>query len=300
MNLWLQDGLASLAARWFGAQVVYSAYYGNVCTNAAEVYVVYDMIHELYPAYFPHDHSLIRRFIEEKRRCLERAALLIAISPRTAEDIRRFYPCVSPAKIQAIPLGVDARFFETRAPQIRTNQRPYFVFTGQRGGYKNFLRLLEAFGQSSLAREVDLRVLVAHPDTWSEAEQAVMARYQLQRSVHMANALDDEALRDHYAGALALVYPSEYEGFGLPILEAMASSTLVATSSTASMPYVGGDAAFYFDPLKTETIAECLRRVAALSSEERQARVTHSVAHARSFTWEACQHQTVQALVRLL
>ena len=107
-----------------------------------------------------------------------------------------------------------------------------------------------------------------------------------------------EDLPGLYAAADALLMPSQYEGFGLPILEAMASGTLVATSNTASMPEVGGDIAFYFDPYDTESIAEGLRRIATLSDDERARRIDQGVTRAHTFTWTRCQEQTIEVFRR--
>lgn len=136
--------------------------------------------------------------------------------------------------------------------------------------------------------------------TFTPEEVDCIRRFQLEASVQLRRAVSEVELRDAYASAVALVYPSEYEGFGLPILEAMASGTLVATSNVSSMPEVGGDAAFYFDPTNSEAIAETLKQVAYLSTAERQQRLTQGRVRARASTWEQCQQKTIAALEELL
>jgi glycosyltransferase involved in cell wall biosynthesis len=131
-------------------------------------------------------------------------------------------------------------------------------------------------------------------------EQQVIDRYQLSAQVQWIPSASDTELRTHYAEAAAFVYPSEYEGFGLPILEAMAAGTVVVTSNVSSMPEVGGAAALYFDPYDIDSIAAKLRAAVELSAAERQQRLAESQAHARTFTWKQCQQQTVSMLEELL
>src|SRR6266487_6397772 len=153
----LHDLLASVAAYMARTKVFYSPYFGNVRTAAAEVFTVYDMIFELFPQYFPgKDHQ---QFVEEKRRCIERADVLFAISVSTARDVVACYPGVDASKIVVTPLGVDTFFFEQSGDRRENGTKPYLLYVGNRRAYKNFLRLLIAFGQSGLAREFDLRVI---------------------------------------------------------------------------------------------------------------------------------------------
>jgi glycosyltransferase involved in cell wall biosynthesis len=289
-----------LLANWMAgkrrAAIFYSPYYGNVHTTAAQVFTVYDMIHELI---FPRTKKN-QAFIDEKRRCIERAALLIAISQSTARDIIACYPQVNPARIVTIWLGVDEFFFEA-PPKPNRKRKPYFLYVGARRGYKNFQRTVQAFGQAGLAKDFDLRVVSPDKaDRFSKEEMALLGRYNLENSVDLRLSVSEIDLRASYSGAVALVYPSEYEGFGLPILEAMATGTLVATSNVASIPEIAGNMALYFDPHSVDSIAEALLYISVLPEADRLSRITQGIVHARKFNWERCQQQTVEAIVRLV
>src|SRR5262249_26644901 len=155
------------------------------------------------------------------------------------------------------PLGVDPFFFEPSERKSQNNAKPFLLYVGNRQVYKNFLRLLIAFGQSGLAREFDLRLISPRGGGLSPQEVAFIEQYRLQDSVQLMTAVSDRVLHESYAGATVFVYPSEYEGFGLPVLEAMASGTLVALSDVSSLPEVGGDVGFYFDPQSIDSIADC-------------------------------------------
>jgi len=299
----LNDLIASWIIQLIQAKVVYCPYYGNLNTKALSVFVVHDMIYELFPQYFPISNKVVCKFIEEKKRCFEKAALLIAVSQNTANDIVRCYPHIDPSKIISIYHGVADFFYEglsIRAQSSASPSKPYFLYIGHRGLYKNFLRLLIAFGQSGLSPDFDLRVISPNGKGFTNEEMAYINKYQMQNSVHLITAASDEIVRTSYALATAFIYPSEYEGFGLPILEAMASGTLVATSNTASMPEVGGDKAFYFDPYNTESIASALAQIVNLSENEYRQRITSGIAYAHTFTWQTCQQKTIEAMNDLL
>jgi glycosyltransferase involved in cell wall biosynthesis len=300
-RLGLHDRLASLVAAYYHPRVFYSTFFGKARTPAAEVFTVYDMSMELSVQQTPHVSLDVRRDIADKKHCLERADLLLAISESTAGDIRRLYPQVNPDKIVVTPIGVDDFFFQHPEAVIdrpAPSSRPYFLFVGYRGGHKNFMPLLAAFGQSWLANDYDLRVIAPEPPT--PLEKDVVRTYGLQASLQFIAHVTDIGLRQNYAEATALVFPSTLEGFGLPIIEAMACGTLVATSNTSAMPEVGGDVALYFDPQQTDSIAECLRQIAALPSEERQHRIARGIARARTFTWKRCQQKTADAIHQLM
>lgn len=292
----INDFLAGWMADRRHPAVFYSPYFGNVRTTAAQVFMVYDMIHELC---FPRTRA-IQAFIDEKKRCIERATLLIAISQSTARDIVACYPQVDPARIVTIWLGVDEFFFE--APPIPDRgQKPYFLYVGNRRGYKNFRRTVQAFGQAGLAKNFDLRIISPRRvDGFNREEVALLCPYNLKNSVDLRLAVSEDELRASYAGAVALVYPSEYEGFGLPVLEAMAAGTLVAAANAASIPEIAGNIALYFDPHSIDSIADALQRMAALSEADRRVRIAQGIVHARQFSWARCQQQTVEAISRLL
>lgn len=284
----LQDKIATAAGWVIRPTVIFNAYYGNVRSGAAQAYTVYDMLHELTA---PPDHP----FIAQKRRCLYRAAALFPISYHSANDLVRFYPELDRSKIHPIPLGVDASFFAPEDKYPVAAHKPYFLYVGHRTPYKNFMRLLNAFGETNLARDFELRV-ISPVDAFSDEEHAAIAKYNLASHVSLTVSPSDEELRRAYAGAYAFVYPSVYEGFGLPILEALASRTLVCTSNVSSMPELGGAAALYFVPESVESIAACLMRAVGLTVAERQERIKDGVTRARIFTWERCVAQTINVL----
>ncbi len=287
-------------ANWFAtyqhASILYSPYYWNANKNISQVFTIYDMIYELK---FPRTRN-VQSFIAQKKRCIMQAELLLTISHTTAKDILEFYPQVDPKKLVTTWLGVDEVFFATQ-PGKNEETKPYFLYVGSRNGYKNFQRMIHAFGQSGLAKDFNLCVISpGGNDKFNREEVEILDSYNLWESVDLRLAVNETELRLSYSRAVALVYPSEYEGFGLPILEAMAAGTLVATGNVASMPEIAGDTAFYFDPHSTDLISEILQQITNLPNADRQTRIRQGIAHARGFTWERCQQQTVDAFIQLM
>lgn len=292
----IHDRQASVISRLVRPDVVFNAYFGYLRSEALQVFPLYDMIYERFPEHFPRAVESNRAFIAEKRACLDRADLILAISQSTAADCLRYYPSVRAERIQVTPLGVDGVFFDAPPASVTT---PYFLFVGHRSGYKNFARLVEGFARSELHQGYELLVVSPTP-TFNTDERALIESVGLARRVRLLTDVTDDALRSLYAGATGFVYPSEYEGFGLPILEAMAAGTIIATADRSSMPEVGGDVAFYFDPTEPDEIAERLVEIVELGGAEREHRVSMGIRRAKEFSWERCCNETNSAIRSLL
>jgi glycosyltransferase involved in cell wall biosynthesis len=275
--------------------VIFSPLYGPLASLTPQVFTVHDVILHLFPQSYPHKGRLLE--LEHMRRCFLNAAAIICVSNSTKSDLLRLHADIDPAKVHVVPLGVDEKFFHPPGP--RQNPRPYFLYVGTRIAYKNFLRLLQAFAVSGLAKDFDLRVISPRRDAetgWSESERKTTESNRLSYCVSLTVGASDEELGRAYSAATAFVQPSEYEGFGLPILEAMAAGTIVACSNTSSLPEAGGTAAFYFDPLNVGSIAACLKEIAGMNAAQRQARIEVGKQHARNMSWEKCISRTCEVL----
>ena len=228
---------------------------------------VLDVQHELHPEFFSRGERAYRRIVYGWT--ARRSRLVIAISEHVKETLVERLG-VAPEQVRVIHLGIDhARF------RPGEDEREEFLFyPANRWPHKNHERLLAAFGLLRSERP-DLRlVLTGVGHTGRELPPGVEAR----------GRVDADELARLYRTASALVFPSLYEGFGQPPLEAMASRCPVACSKAGSLPEVVGDAARLFDPTSVEAIAEGIRDVLARP----QAFVERGLQQARRFTWESC------------
>jgi glycosyltransferase involved in cell wall biosynthesis len=278
--------------------VYYSPFYGSMRTKIPQVFSAYDMIFEKFPQYYPHSNASISRHIQEKKGCFERAALIICISRNTARDILEMYPNISKDIVKVVHLGIEDLFFQSS--EAMCENKPYFLYVGNRDRYKNFFRFLDAFGKTGLKKDFDLHIISPTQDDFSVFEKEIIRRHGLAENIRVENSLTDDELTRRYTGARAFVYPSEYEGFGFPVIEALASGTLVLTSNTSCLPEVGGSSPLYFDPYSTDAIADMLKTAGQMTDSERQERMQSGKNWAAQFTWKNSQRGFIRAIRELL
>lgn len=276
--------------------IYYSPFYGKIVSQIPQIFSAHDMIFEKYPKYFSDGSQ--KRFIQEKKDCFDRSALILCVSQSTANDIAEFYPKIPENKIKIIHNGVDNFFFEDDAKSYLG--KPYFLFVGNRGRYKNFLRLLTVFGKSGLSKQFCLRIISPINDFPTENEKEIIAKYHLESEIFVEVSVTDFVLRNRYQHAFAYICPSEYEGFGLPIIEAMACGTIVISSNTSSLPEIGGTVPVFFDPNSLDSITEALFEVALMTDEERMARVNRGKIRASIFSWQTAKKRFIDAITPLI
>jgi glycosyltransferase involved in cell wall biosynthesis len=257
------------------------------------VVTVFDMIHELFPLHFPPDD----RTSAFKRRAVAAADHVICISHSTAMDVEQLLD-VPRSKMTVTHLGFSSNFAVPSTPLTRAGKRPYLLYVGHRGGYKNFALLLDAYAASpSLRNDLDLVAFGGHP--WQADELARIEALGLRPGSVRRLAGSDADLARCYAEAFAFVYPSTYEGFGIPPLEAMSCGCPVVCSRTSSIPEVVGDAVEYFDPANIEDMRSALERVVEQPGR-RQALIEAGHLQHRRFSWDRCAEETLAVYERLL
>ena len=232
------------------------------------VVTLQDLQHELFPQFFSRAERMYRRLLYHG--AARRSRLLIVPTEHTKETVIERLG-VDTARIRVIPYGVDHERFRPSAGA----RQEFILYPANRWPHKNHARLFEAF--ALLRRErPELRLVLTGSGHDSGAPAGVEVR----------GHVSDDELTELYATASALVFPSLYEGFGLPPLEAMASGCPVAAAQAGSLPEVCGDAARYFDPSSPAEIAQAVLDVLA-SPEEWSAR---GVLRAAEFTWAHAAH----------
>jgi glycosyltransferase involved in cell wall biosynthesis len=261
------------------------------------VVTIHDTIHLTFPQYLPNRmaYAYARASMWAAARRSDR---ILTVSEASKRDILRYFR-VPPEKVVVVPNAIDERFSREPDPQHVERVRERFqlqgrfvLYVGNIKPHKNLVRLIEAFHALRRHGLEDVKLLIIGDEIskYPELRRAVH-HYKLHKYVRFLGYLPDETLAILYRLAALFVFPSLYEGFGLPPLEAMASGTPVVTSNISSLPEVTGDAAVLVDPYDPAAIEAGMRRVLtdpALVAEMRR----KGLQRATAFSWEASVRRT--------
>lgn len=291
---YLRNELATRrAARASRPDVVHATFYGpgivGLARGARLVITVLDMIPERYPEFFDvkslYGRVVTRSWIQGKRRLCARADAILAISENTKRDVVSFYG-VDPARVTVTHLGNRLAGGDGE-PRPGGFPERYLLFVGTRNTYKNFGLFVEA-AAPLLAEDAGLEIVCIGGGAFTPEEKALLARHGA-RAVQRSIA--DGELAAAYAHAQAFVFPSLYEGFGIPIIEAFACGCPALVADASCFPEIAGDAAAYFDPSSAESLRAALRSV--LHDPARRAELrAKGRERARLFTWEETARRT--------
>lgn len=249
------------------------------------VVTAYDMIHEIFPESFPKNDPLTRN----KKAAFQRADHIISISQSTKEDMIRIFG-IAEEKISVVHLASDFPELNSIA-KYKSDGKPFILFVGSRDAYKNFNAVLRAVASSpSLKKNFD--ILAFGGGGFSEEEMRIISQLGLASEQVKQIGGDDKVLAGLYQAASVFVYPSLYEGFGLPPLEAMSYGCPVISSNTSSMPEVIGEAAEFFNPESVDELMVAMENV--LFSQEREAfLVQRGKKRVADFSWNKCAKETL-------
>ncbi len=271
-----------------GAEIVHNTFYlphGLAGAKGAKrIVTIHDMIPELLP-------KTRRRLdlLTMKRRYVHQADHIICVSAATRGDLIRLYPEIT-APISVVHHGVDP-VFTPNVPKWADLPDKYVLFVGNRGQYKDADILIKAFAQ--FAKQVpDVTLLFVGGGEFTARETKLMNTLRITRSVRQ-RSLPDAEMSSAYGNALFTVFPSRFEGFGLPALESMASGTATILANATSLPEVGGEAALYF---QSGDVSDLAQHMVTLATDPvlRTNLAKAGVAQAEKFSWAKCAQQTVQ------
>lgn len=291
--------VARPAIHKFNPQIVHETYYSKKSVapkDACRVVTVYDMIHEHFPSVFA-----ARDLTSElKRAAVKRADHVICISENTRRDLIDFFQIPSD-KISVVYLGYDEfPIYSEVASALdrRVQSAPYLLYVGGRGGYKNFTGLLKAYASSNWLRN-NVRLICFGGGRFESKELDLIKVLGLSENHVMQIGGSDAQLAGYYRNATAFVYPSLYEGFGIPPLEAMSLNCPVICSNTSSIPEVVGRAAEYFSPDDIESMRSAIESV--LQSEQRRNELIRMGAEqCKDFSWSRCASETLAVYQRVI
>ena len=256
------------------------------------VITVYDMIHELFSNTIENGDYVVRA----KQEAIAAADAILCISHSTKADLLRYFPNIE-AKITvthlASELSIDCAYGNEVVPLL-----PYFLYVGSRTKiYKNFDTLLIAFSKVADTNS-DIQLCVVGAPFNTEEQQFIIELKLTERIKHYQWP-SDAHLAKLYRCAQAFIYPSLYEGFGIPLLEAMACGTVVVAADSSSIPEVVGDAGILFEPKAVNDLVDILLHLLT-SSSEREQLINQGYKRSQTFNWNITAEQTTQVYKSLL
>lgn len=265
------------------------------------IITIHDLAFLMYPETFPASDKIKHKVFAWH--AIKRADKIIAVSESTRNDIIKFYN-VDPEKINVVHHGYDQKLFRpfqnqndcAIIEQVKTKYnitKPYLLYVGALQPRKNILGLVKAF---KLLNKCDYQLVIAGGKAWLYEELfEYIKKSSIKNSVILTGRFETEELPALIWGAEVFILPSFYEGFGLPIIEAMACGTPVITSNISSLPEVAGGQAILIDPNKPEQIAEAIRRVLE-DKDLKQKMIKDGFENIKRFSWEKCATETLKVI----
>lgn len=262
----------------------YDPYFLDYIGKKPFVLTIYDMIHEIYPKIF----SLKDKTAERKKLLAQKATKIITISENTKRDAIK-YLGIDESKIEVIHLGNSFKINkDDKTINIKIPEK-YILFVGSRGGYKNIETFIVAVAPL-LNEDNELSIVCAGGGDFSKIEIDKFKNLNIRDKLFYYSG-SDSILAYLYQKATAFVFPSLYEGFGIPILESFACGCPVICSETSSLPEVAGDAAIYFDPTDKLSMLNSIQKV-IYNDELKKQLINKGVERVKEFTWEKTADKT--------
>lgn len=269
----------------------YNPYFLNKIKNKPYVVTVHDMIHEKFPQFFSKkDKTSIY-----KQRVVKEASRVIAISENTKEDIIKILG-IPEHKIDVIYHGNSIKTTSENVT-LKKTKKDYILFVGNRDGYKNFIFFVKSI-VPLLKKNPSISILCLGGGKFSKKEEQFFLTEGINFQLHQVNAKDSQ-IPFYYSNALLFVFPSIYEGFGMPILESFACKCPVVCSDTSCFKEIAKNGALYFNPFSTESIY-CQVKLALERSSLREELVLNGSKRINFFSWKKTAEQTITTYKKVI
>lgn len=267
--------------------IIHETYYSNkkYILKKKMVCTVYDMINERYPDFF-NNHKEISLM---KKKTIDRADKVICISNKTKEDLINYFS-INENKIEVVYLasGIKEKKLTVNLEKKYPN---HLLFVGSRRGYKNYSNFISAYSNSRILRQ-NFKIIFFGGERVSNFDYEIIKRNKINpKNILFLNDKQTN-LAFLYSNVAALIYPSFYEGFGLPIIEAMSFSCPVISSWGGSLKEIGGDGIEYFNPTDIDDISFKLEKI-LFSDETLKKQIKYGVERSQQFSWEKCAKETI-------
>jgi glycosyltransferase involved in cell wall biosynthesis len=255
--------------------------------NKPFVVTFYDMIQEKFSDKFP-EFKIDKLILDQKKRILEKANRVIAISETTKKDIIDIFN-ISSDKIDVVYLGNSLN--STNIVVERIIEMEYILFVGNRNSYKNFQLYITTISQ--LLIKYNLYFICAGGGNFTNSEKSLFLSLNIESRIIYKTINNDSTLQNYYVHSLFFVFPSLYEGFGLPVLEAFASNTPILLSNGGSLPEIGGDAVEYFNSNDVNSIFNSTEKLIN-NFERREALKIAGKHRLQKFSWDKMYNETIE------
>ncbi len=276
----------------FKPNIIHKTYFDSYKTNLPVVLTVYDLIHEKFHDLYKKDSNF-----RPKKKAIERANEIICISKNTLNDLNHYYD-LKDKKASVIHLASDLKenSFKNSKQQIYSKNN-FLLYVGKRSLYKNFKNFVNAYSCSDKLKK-DFKIYCFGGGKFTKDEIQIFKDLKIDdKIIHLEG--DDNDLIYLYKNARALIYPSKYEGFGLPVLEAMSFNCPVICSNTSSLPEVCEDAVAYFDPFSIDSINNKIIETVYSDNKIQELKLLGSK-RIKLFSWEKCANETIKIYNRLI
>jgi glycosyltransferase involved in cell wall biosynthesis len=257
-------------------------------------------VHDVIPLRFPRPFSPLtpyhRYYIPQ---VLKKALHIICNSHATAGDIVDFYK-IPAHKITAIPLAYDSQHFRPLVDKTNEhNNRPYFIYVGRHDPHKNLERVITAFASLPESKNYELWLAGPTDSRYTPTLQSQATELGVINQLRFLDYVPYDDLPKIIGNALAMIFPSLWEGFGIPVLEGMACGTPVITSKISSLPEVAGDAGILVNPYSTNDIAQAMLAIIT-DSDFRNSLSQSGLLRANLFSWQKTGQRTAEVLKQFL
>nr|WP_316642741.1 glycosyltransferase family 1 protein [uncultured Roseateles sp.] len=303
-NRWVSmSGSLPWAIRRSGVKLLHATFTPPPLCPVDYVFTMHGAVTFKHPHFYP--PAVVWRLNALLRRGLHKAKLTVCVSEFVKQEMMEFFGLPAD-RLLTVHHGVSEEFRPlcavTAAEQVKRRQGlegPYFLYVGKLHENKNIVRLIEAFHQFIAESRCEAVLVLVGRQVWgSDGILETIVRLRMTQRVRLLGHQPQSALPALYSAATAFVFPTLWEGFGLPVVEAMACGTPVIASNVASLPEVTGGAALLVDPLSTTEIAAALHRVWSDAALRERLRAS-GLARARVFDWKHTAAATLAAYRRV-
>ena len=273
----------------FNPDIFHMTYFNNnynFSKKSINFLTIYDFIHEKFPHYY--NKSFRNLALKNKENAIKKADHIICISENTKKDLLKYYK-INEKKVSTIHLGVVQN---TKKQSLIKNGKKFILYVGERGRYKNFKILLKVYSISKLLYE-NFNLVCFGGGSFNKNEKNEFKELKLNENNIIQVSGNNETLFSYYASAECLVITSLYEGFGLPLIEAMSLECPVLCSRTSSLVEIGGNATIFFDPDSEDDLKYKIENF-ILDKDKKKKLIEYGNKNAKLYTWENCINQTLE------